>query len=1001
MSKMIVDGVEHINPLARFASYSYYHVLAVCNSSETADALANKATNVVDAWLHPTMGSSTASSPASEDMGRYAPKSLGDGLEYCILINGATDAAFTITRASFSTLAAAAATNNDRFTSLAVEGEIEISEPKGVTFMDVIVRCCVALGKDPAHVTFMLKTFFVGYHDDGSTETISNVAPISFIVIDATGEFTEAGGTYKLEFVCTQNGASRLPQFDKMLKMPDIAGNTLQQAVNAMQKSIDESYAKMYSCVEQQVRKTNPSLVPALKKVKYVIELGELYRGSEYKLEASSQQNGDKGTCDDAAKLSTGTDVSLESALQQMMQHCERVEKDSKEGITRNITVGGRTIEKGRPCGYKIHTSYTSKNKTDPEYCVTYRIEPFPNPRDLLKGGEKVIKEVVEPNTIHFEYMYTGKNVDILQFDMKMTMGLAYLMTAVVRNSYKDQGEVTPAGTIVPDTSRVADAQTRVKSSDNQNKLVDIPVFFGTSLDIPSRRSTKNPAATAGSVYNMTKHASVEVLDASMKITGNLLLLHSALQQTASSTVPADKPRAGIDQQPVMDWGHVPAYAKVNIRMPAHNDDLKLFSDTDRSFTQQFWYDYYYYILGVEHVFEDGEFTQNIEMIGMPRPIEGETGTPTENKDTFATDVADCFTNANKSCGSDGGSGGKVGTESTPTGASAPAAHDRKTVADSPAVKTGQSGISPEAIDKIVINTSPDNIVGWAKADPKVKQGIIDAVKGDRIPLSTYVAIASIESGGNPGARSGDGAAGIFQFVTDTWNSIMPDHKVTKQTPKSQDPRYDPYLNAVAARRYLNKIVDAMGGNTSPTWIYMGHNLGIGAGPAVKKVVDSGGREAMTDLYTRRKFKPYGSKDVPKEPSTDFYARQWQAFAEKNGYGARATTDDIRPIIAKKFQVRIKDMTAPPAAAPAAAVPAATAAGQPTNAAGQSTAQKGPANTAAEMVNRSTKDCKPVGAAKDADDKNEDKKPETCGDKQPSTDGKDKNSAPAAQNTTK
>lgn len=980
MSKMLIGGKEEHNPLARFKSYSYYHVLAVCNSTETADALAAQTTGIVDAWLHPSGSVGSKGSRPGEDLGRYAPiTTLGKGLEYCILINGATDAAYTITKVNFQTLASAGAVNNDRFTSLAVEGRMEISEPKGVTFLDTIVRCCVALKKDPAHVAFMLKTFFVGYNERDEIETIPGVSPLTFVITDATGSFTEAGGTYNLEFVAIQNGLTRLPQFDKMLKMPPVKGGSLQEVIDLMQKSIDENYEKMFQCIYKQVEKANPDIVDTLKKVKYKIELNDLYKTADYKFDPSHQQGSDTGKCSEPAQISTGNDISLESAIHQMMQHCQRVEKDSREGTLSDAKVGARSMKSGTKMSYKIHTSFKSTANTEganAPYTVVYRIEPFPNPKDLAKDPQAVA-EFVEPNTIHFEYMYTGKNIDILNFDMKVNMGLAYLMTASIRNTYKDQGETTPVSTVIPNPGAATETSNRTKTSDNASTKVDIPVFFGTNLDIPNKRTTSDPAATANAAYDMTKHSSVEVLDASVKITGNLLLLHSTLTQTQLAATAYTDARDSIEDQKAMDWGYVPAYAKINVRMPAHNDDIALFESTDQSFTKEFWYDYYYFILGVEHVFEEGEFTQNLELIGMPRPIVGDSDQSNLTKDSkakFSTEVADCYTNATKSCGSDGK--GTDGANKSTT------KHDQETVSQSPAVKTNQPQLPAGPIDKVVNNMSPDNVKGWDKMDPKVRSAIQNQTKGDKIPLSTYVAIAAIESGGKPGAVSSTGAAGIFQFTRGTWNAVMPGYRVDKNTPAASDPRRDPDLNAKASSIYLNQVSKSLGGTTDPTWLYMGHNLGPGAAGAVRREVMKGDpNKSMAAIYAEHpSWKP-----------------QWAEFAKANGYRADSTATDVREQIAGKYSKRLKDTNAaaqeasatPPAAQGAAAANAAASKPAVTNTP-PSTAS---GNTAAEAANRASAECK-----KADDSANKDKKKaECCGDKKPAEDKKPAGTAPSAE----
>src|SRR5512139_1247638 len=91
--------------LASFRSYSYYHVLVMCDSSETAHALTES--QLMGAWDHATP-ETAAIDPniTTQDLGKYSPKCVGYIAgpnqerscvgRYCVLINGSTDAAFSI-----------------------------------------------------------------------------------------------------------------------------------------------------------------------------------------------------------------------------------------------------------------------------------------------------------------------------------------------------------------------------------------------------------------------------------------------------------------------------------------------------------------------------------------------------------------------------------------------------------------------------------------------------------------------------------------------------------------------------------------------------------------------------------------------------------------------------------------------------------------------------------------------------------------------------------------
>lgn len=884
------------NPLADFKSYSYYHALVVCNTSEAAAALTE--TTAPDAWQHPSTQyyQSTPQAYYHEDLGPWSPRLVNDdpNLKYCVLINGATDANYTISKVSYQTISGAGATNNDRMSSIALEGQIIVSEPRGITFLDLIARCCVAMGKDTAHVTYLLKTFFVGVNDNDEVQVITNISPLPFLIYDATGSFTEAGGTYELALVGTVNGVSRLPQYDRMVRAANIKAPTVQVAMTQLQQEVARTYNDMFTCVYKQVERSEQDLgyapgelLNALKRVEYRIEVDPMYEDLLYAIPPRAQQLSDKGTCEDVGTVNTGPDMSIESAIHQIMQSCPRVEQDNVDGISKPATIRDVTVPAFTKMQYKIHTSVTSSiasAEAGTSYVVTYKVSPYPSPRSFLSADEETKKSLINPNTIHFDYLYTGKNIDILEFDMKVNFGLAYLQIASLTNTYKGQGEPVATVATLPDVKQIVLSQNRVKSNESANQMVDIPVFFSSNLELPAKRSTQNMNATAGMVYDMAKHSSIEVLDVSMKITGNLTLLNSALQ---SAQLDKTNPTEGV-----MDWGVVPTYAKVNIKMPLNSDDIGLFAGNYRydstgsqqGFTKDFWFKNHYFILGMEHVFEDGDFIQNLEMLGMPEPFEFDQQQTKAQSATFSSEVVECYD------GRVGCSGASVNQPSAHTTA-------RQQVANSPTVAQARSANIPHApasdVDVAVVKTPAEDIIGWRRLTPAEKNAITRETLTSPISLSSFAAILSIESAGRSSATSQTGAVGLFQFTRSTWNEVMPTHRIPLEgtiTPES-DPRRNAQLSARATRTYLTKISNRMDGDTATTWLYAGHNLGSGIAPIIRKHAISGREIPLATVYEQNNISIAGKRG----------AAAWYEFAANNGYDRSTTTLTLQSQIAGKL----------------------------------------------------------------------------------------------------
>jgi hypothetical protein len=731
----------------------------------------------------------------------------------------------------------------------------------------------------------MLKTFFVGVNEDGNTEIISDIAPVQFLVTEATGSFTEAGGQYTLQFVAMNNGASRLTQYDKLMRAPTIKGKTIGEAATELESSIKDSYDTLYNCIEKQVASSEVSLhynpgelTQLLRRVEYKVVIDPHYLNYSFNPQYSAAAD---TTCSDKGQISTGTDWSIESALHQIMQHSSDVAKDSSEGIRAELNINGTIIPKNKKVGYKIHTSVESTpstaENTTPSHTVTYYVAPYPVPRDLLTGMNSDDKaSIVDPNTIEFDYVYTGKNVDILEFDMKINMGLHYLQAASLTNTYMDQGSVYPGMATLPDVKMIASSAERMSPDGTR---VPIPVFFGTNVDLPANRSipTADMHDQSVATYNMAKHASFETLDVSMKITGNLTLFASTTQNTFANETP-NTDRLG--------WGRVPVFAKVNVCMPANNDDIGLFAKTDNGgFTQAFWFEGYYYIVGIEHVFDDGDFVQNMTMMSLPDQLDSSSDKNTFNETKAATSkvVSGCY--VQPKC--------NPPTQPPTKGQTLPPPRNAKI-----------PQLPPALIDTAVKTTSVDNIVGWKRMNQQLKDTVTAAVNSSvnthKIPLQTVAIILSAESKGNPKATSNSGCRGLFQFSKETWNFMMTRTGKNHPIPITfgEDPRDNPEISSLVAVTYINYLATQLN-TTDPTLLYMGHNLGEGGADRAIKYTVSAPDTYMRDIYAKYNFKPY--KQIP--PGTG----QWDRFSENNGYTTYATASKIRDQIAGKLSEQLID----------------------------------------------------------------------------------------------
>lgn len=902
--------------LASFRSYSYYHVLAMCDSSQTADALA--LSTELNVWEHATQDTRAEDLRANtQDLGPYSPKKVPGAGKYCILINGSTDASFVINTAKWTTATGAQAVPGDRSTSIAIEGSLNISEPKGIVFLDQVVKCSVALGVDSSQVVYVLKTFFVGHGFDSDqrqeyVEHIADIPPMTFTVVDVTGAFTEAGGSYEMLFVGAGHGAARLPQYSKAVNAMSVkAGDSLEQTLTNLQNNINENYRKYYDCVVGQIKEVDssgaPTLAGYLRPVRYVIVVGNDYKdanGIKYTVTNQSQQFKNTAGCNDPAQVSFPAHTSIESAISTVMMMSPQVQADMAVGDTTNRA----------KYEFKIHSALVSTQAPDAaagvlDYTIYYRVERVLTPKSisydssfaLLSSDESQLTEdqraqrnqLIENNLITFDYLYTGKNIDILEFEMKVNMGLAYLQTATLANTFKSQIETAPNRQTQPST---ADANGLLVKF---GTIVQTPIFFGSQIRSSNLINSNNGGHTIQSAYTLSKHASLEVTDVSMKILGNISLLGSINRTSSPSYVvqsadPAVRGKVllgtdGSREPQFAYWSHSPAYVKVRIKMPRENDDFALFTGQSSTgdprtdpgstdYARDFWFDGYYYVVGVEHVFDDGKFTQTLQMLGLPQRSAFDAAKATAPKEVNINDsVGSCYDNQIGITPSETGSGERTSSVSVPTTPPS-GTTDPTTRADAATVNAPDSA-----------NRTLSNVRDWDTASREVKDAILDAARRYNVDEVTLAQIISHESRFNKAAfNPASEATGLGQFIKSTWDGLIRQGKIFGLAQIVPDVRTDARLNAYGTAALLIENSNLINSKEVGD-LYLAHFIG----PPARQIValDKAGRgnELVSTTMSAKQFAAVvrANPTIVKPNTTVRELRTWaaQAMAKtlKNG----------------------------------------------------------------------------------------------------------------------
>lgn len=582
------------NPLNTYRSSSYFHVLTACDSSQTAEELTS--TNVLG--LH----------VARDPTNKLTPQLTNSGGKYVILIDGSTDAQFVIQEASWNTIITSMlATEESPVASSSAysDGSLTIQEPYGIRFFDVLASVCDALNTDPIGLVFVLKTYFIGYTDRGDQEIMTNIRPFWLIAIDIQAQFNETGATYKIEFVGATNGLSKLPHVNDAASSMTVTNYTFDTGGANSVTTIQDIFEKTLPAQIQQQYTSNVQKLNAKAKTanipgdqsqgrpfRYVFDLDPQYKGSSYKFGTNEQQH---------KQDKPGKFVLAFS------------QKPSFEQIITDIMLSSQDVvnEINSPNEKYVFSITSALRSTPTEFVVTYYINRY---KQVYVNQGKIQSSTTFPppgSFIEFDYIFTGKNVDILEFDMKMELGLAFFQILGTTKNIPNQKEHLEG--IQSDLTRGSAGgpiNSQAKGSGQTVKRTNTPLVMGGQATQSLYRNKVKPSNTNSFMSAIARQAAIENVQARMVIRGNSQLLNELSVQPADLAarhVSVDAGTQGIATQ----WMKIPCYVKINIMTPT--------IDGGENFAEKFWYDGYFQVLSVTNNFIGGEFKQELELLSMPQ----------------------------------------------------------------------------------------------------------------------------------------------------------------------------------------------------------------------------------------------------------------------------------------------------------------------------------------------------------------------------------------------
>lgn len=629
------------NILTQFRSYSYHHILIACDNEAAARYIRQSNQLSIFRDLR------SARPITIDEKEKLVPLTTKkDGKDdkvqvgaYVVILNGMINSDFVVRDVEWFTSTAASTDQQDKFTSIAVEGKMTVEEPRGVRFMNILNGACDLLQTDATGVIWMLKTIFVGHGVKNGVEFsdyIPNLRPLEFIMYNVSGTFDVTGGVYEIEFVGANNGAARLPQYSRIAK---------EISFTPPDKTLDSSMQRLIFLMNEKSKENRECVIGALKKaydfvepkdldqfrlVEYKIILEEPYKLAEYEIDGWTDQV--KDTTKTQGPFKFGVKSTVEQAIRSIMSHCSRVQKDLTEGDGDGIRYD-----------FKIHSEITMLSADDPLndspseqdiILVEYRVRRFARVTNqvvksvLNAKGKQGVEDEVTPDTIAenlitFDYFFSGKNIDIIDLDLKMEMGLAFLQTIASTNTI-GTGVNQIVGTQKDNVKIVAThpspkGEGSVDSDGKEKEQILIrsktPIFPSTNVNNVFEKNIRGALDSTLFSAMLSRHAALESVEAMVTIHGNPFLMSQTNRRGSDRQRKGNTSEERDPSRILQNWDFMPGLVKLNIFMPRTTDTP---SSTATFTRERFWYNGFYYLYGIDHKFNDGQFTQDLHMVSLP-----------------------------------------------------------------------------------------------------------------------------------------------------------------------------------------------------------------------------------------------------------------------------------------------------------------------------------------------------------------------------------------------
>lgn len=634
------DGPK--NPLNQFRSYSYQFVLYLTASTADTERLGS-ATEAVDQYDQMFgRGDSHKSVDVDNYFDKYQVREF-DGIKYITLINSFEDADLFIdelshTAATSSTTTGSANSQSKTKSDLMQIGfdtSFKIFEPLGCRLLEILSKAHSDLGA--VSPVYGLKIYFLGRKDElelsgSAAEYITSgpddigyfyaLKPLCFILQDVQLNMTTEGTTYLVAVANIANGVGS-PLGNNLSGSATVEKKdpTLQEVCTAFATSINQSMEKSKQYVDAA---GNQSTVP--------VEYSVTFEDSLYQKEPDVKKHIKDSIVDNITNAQRGESgliiqppavLNFPGKISFIVQLCSEITNLSERGAkTYSFAIATTTDITPEKIRYVVHVV----RKKLPTIPVA---EPSSSPAEQADKITGVALEAMQDGRLlHYQYYFSGRNVDVIKYDLSVTIGLNAIFSSFTPARSPNQNTII-------NNSDTNDAVTRSTTTESSDKAAK--PNFGVQTTPSASRNLQNPASRDSFVDFMRQTMLGDNSTwSTMTIRGNPRLLQSSIVTTVGQTEDGQRTADKSDQIDQKNMSIDSLLVRLDVFSPSKKWNSTYTEELlpETTFKESFWHGGLFMLVTVKSTFVRGQFIQELQLSRIPSDANkpGIAKTTSENK---------------------------------------------------------------------------------------------------------------------------------------------------------------------------------------------------------------------------------------------------------------------------------------------------------------------------------------------------------------------------------